>query len=431
MAHRGHVDLKLALDGFAMKNSTRWWGLVAAAWAGAAGSGRTETWVQLEGVPDYEWYAGCFGTACGNLAGYWDRHGFPDFYTGPTADGVAPLDSFGVHEGIRSLWATQAGLDERPLDRPGHIDDYWEYYRSDFDFSYESTLADAYVRLGRQEHVPDCLGDFTGLSQKKWKNMADECDGNIDAYSFVYWDPSGAKRWNYAPDAAAGAPARDLQSGLREWTHWRGYQADVFTQWMDFNPQTPGGRGFTFEEMKAEIDAGYPVLLFLQQFGVTSRSLPGMAKANPEIHGMLAFGYYLTEDGSRYVNYRTSWASGSERVSAWTADAWEANLPVRGVIGYHPKPRIRSVVPTDGVVRISWDGPSSILYDRIHGTRRELHYYVVELSPTLQPEDFRAISPPSQERSVVIPNCCPRTMFFRVRLVPAQLHSPPLAPPEP
>ena len=69
--------------------------------------------VQLTDVPDYNWFAGCFGTASGNVAGYWDRHGFPDFYTGPTAGGVAPLSNCGTNIGIRSMWATKAGLDGR------------------------------------------------------------------------------------------------------------------------------------------------------------------------------------------------------------------------------------------------------------------------------------------------------------------------------
>src|SRR5438552_18554802 len=81
--------------------------------------------VMLTEVPDYLWYAGCFGTASGNLMGYWDRHGFPNFYTGPTAGGVAPLDSRGGNYGIRSMWASKAGEDGRPADQPGHIDDYW------------------------------------------------------------------------------------------------------------------------------------------------------------------------------------------------------------------------------------------------------------------------------------------------------------------
>ena len=36
----------------------------------------------LTDVPDYQWHAGCFGTACGNLMGYWDRHGLPDRIVG-------------------------------------------------------------------------------------------------------------------------------------------------------------------------------------------------------------------------------------------------------------------------------------------------------------------------------------------------------------
>src|SRR3954465_7690350 len=100
--------------------------------------------VLLTEVPDYTWDAGCFGTASGNLMGYWDRHGLPQFYTGPTAGGVAPLNSNGPNLGIRSMWASKAGLDGRPADQFGHIDDYWLFYRDDVAFSYESTVPDPY-----------------------------------------------------------------------------------------------------------------------------------------------------------------------------------------------------------------------------------------------------------------------------------------------
>jgi hypothetical protein len=36
---------------------------------------RAQTYVYLTEAPNYDWYAGCFGTASGNLMGYWDRHG--------------------------------------------------------------------------------------------------------------------------------------------------------------------------------------------------------------------------------------------------------------------------------------------------------------------------------------------------------------------
>src|SRR2546421_9091574 len=104
-------------------------------------AGTAQAYRYLLDVPDYEWHAGCFGTACGNLMGFWDRNGFPDFYTGPTAGGVAPLDSSGGNAGIMSMWASQAGLDGRPADKPGHMDDYWHFYYGDYlgAMSYEST----------------------------------------------------------------------------------------------------------------------------------------------------------------------------------------------------------------------------------------------------------------------------------------------------
>ena len=64
--------------------------------------------VWLEDVPDYAWHAGCFGTASGNLIGYWDRHGLPNMYTGTAGGGLAPLTSSDYS--IHSLWASQQGV---------------------------------------------------------------------------------------------------------------------------------------------------------------------------------------------------------------------------------------------------------------------------------------------------------------------------------
>ena len=255
--------------------------------------------VLLTEVPDYTWYAGCFGTASGNLMGYWDRHGFPNFYTGPTANGLAPLNSNGSNQGIRSMWASKAGLDGRPADQFGHIDDYWLFYRDDVSYSYESTVPDPYLTAGRREHTADCIGDFIGLSQNKWVNLNGECDGNIDAFSFVFWDSSGEKRLNYVPASANGQFVPDIPSGLRAWTRFRGDNADVFSQLADFNPTVPPGKGFTFDDLRAEINAGYPVLIFLQNYTELFRSIPGMERANPEMHGMLAYGYHVADSGEQ------------------------------------------------------------------------------------------------------------------------------------
>src|SRR5688500_15325586 len=99
---------------------------VCAGFAAITSASAAENVTLLE-VPDYAWYAGCFGTASGNLIGYWDRHGLPDMYTGPTGGGLAPLNSSFLqgNDGIRALWASQQGVDGRPTSQPGHIEDYW------------------------------------------------------------------------------------------------------------------------------------------------------------------------------------------------------------------------------------------------------------------------------------------------------------------
>lgn len=375
--------------------------------------------VLLTETPDYSWFAGCFGTASGNLMGYWDRHGFPNFYTGPTADGVAPLDSRGNNHSIRSLWASKAGFDGRPSDRPGHIDDYWVSYRDDLNYSYESTAPDPYLKDGRPEHAPDCIGDFIGLSQKKWTNLNGECDGNIDAMAFVFWDTNGGKRVNFVPPPQEGSPVRDIPSGYIDWTRHLGYECDVFSQLTDFNPTIPAGQGFTFADLKAEIDAGYPVLLYMQRFDQLSRVLPDMPRGNPYLHGMLAYGYYISDEGAQYVRYKTSWgSSGENTLSRWDAEIWQAQLPVRGVIGYHPLPKITKILPKDQGLTIEWHGPSSVLSNLVTRTSAPLHWYVVEKAALLDPASFVDVSEPTSERTITIDRCCEEAAFFRVRLLP-------------
>ena len=378
--------------------------------------GSTSTWsaisVVLTEVPDYSWDAGCFGTATGNLMGYWDRHGFPNFYTGPTGGGVAPLNSDGANQGIRSLWASRAGLDGRPATQPGHMDDYW--------VTYESTAPDPYTVAGRAEHTPDCTGDFFGLNQNKWDDLNGECSGNIDGFSFVFWDAAGEKRFSDLSELGRTAP--DIPSGLRAWTQFRGSQADTFSQLVDFHPNVPAGHGFTFEDLKAEIDAGYPVLLFLQEPAPLYRSLPGMDRANPNIHGMLAYGYRVDDEGVQRVRYRTSWASGDANLAQWTSADWEADLPVRGVISYHPRPKITHISQASGGFTVEWEGPSSILSNVIERTSAPVHHYVVERATVLDPPNFEPVTEPTTERVLSFPNCCPdEAAFFRLKLLAPSL----------
>jgi len=353
--------------------------------------------IYIRDVPDYGWFYACMGTASGNLMGYWDRHGFPDFYTGTVNGGVAPLNTSGANEPIKAMWASTS-----------HVHDYY--------LEYEDPNPDPYTKAGRPEHEPDCIGDFIGMDQFKWTNMCNECSGNIDGFCFVSWDPSGEKRINHIPDPAAAEPDVDVQTGLRAWARWRGYDADVFTQLTDFNPNTPVGQGFTFAEMQAEIDAGYPVLLFLQLYDQFSRTIGSAQNVNPEIHSMLAYGYYIS-GGVNYVRYRTSWASGDNCLKAWTADAWPGvQLPVRGVIGFHPIPKIRLCSLTNSDLRLRWDGPASDVYDATLGTTNRVHGYVVEMSATCSPPDFQPVSAVILTNRFTITNC-PSPAFLRLKLV--------------
>lgn len=373
---------------------------------------------ELVGTPNYSWYAGCFGTASGNLAGFWDRNGLPDLYTGPTAGGIAPLNSSGANVGIRSMWASKAGFDGRPANQPGHIDDYWAFYPTDNSYSYESTAADAYVTAGRPEHAPDCIGDFIGLSQKKWSNMAGECDGNIDAFSFVFWDKTGNRRWNYS-HTNAGQYVPDIQSGLKAWMRYRGYDADVFTQLPYYSPEkTTVAAGFTYADMKAEIDAGNPVLLFLQPPGQFSRNMSGMAKANPEIHGVMVYGYYEAPDLGlpNGVIVRSSWGGVSyyEDFSNSPMGLLDG-YRIRGVIGFRPKPKIKRLHREAGNITIEWDGPSSQVQDVLAGNTTTPQRYQVERATTLGSGGFTAVGSATTSRTLTIPDI--GQAFYRVTLL--------------
>ena len=374
---------------------------------------RADNSVYLTETPDYHWYAGCFGTATGNLIGFWDRHGFPKFYTGPTNKGVAPTTSAGNNSGITALWASEAGVDGRPFNQPGHMEDYY--------IDYESPSEDPYVLAKRREHTPDCIGDFIGLSQNKWKDLGDECDGNLDAYSFVFWEKNGNRRSNYTAHDTAGNPIPDIQSGLREWAKHCGYEASSFTQLADFNPTIQTGRGFSFEDLKAEIDAGYPVLLFMQDSRKLDRTVHSRTHVNPSMHGMLAYGYIVADDGSRFVRYRTSWASGDYEFSLWNADEWtpegSLHLPLRGVIGFHPAPKITSITPTADGLELRWDAPRSFVYNETENQNRQAQAYVIESSTTLSPPQFEAVGSPVTTLNAVIPIQSQGSTFYRVKVI--------------
>jgi hypothetical protein len=379
-------------------------GFIAALMLGLASSPRlaaqiTDKLIYLTDVPDYQWNWGCFGTASGNLAGYWDRHGMTNLYAGSIGGGMAPLDSLGGNTGIQSLWAST-----------GHLQDYYT--------SYEYSGPDPFTSPPRLEHSPDCIGDFIGLSQNKWTNLNNECRGNIDAYSFVFWDKSGARRVNhYTTNGGVYIP--DIGSGFKEWARYRGYDADVFTQLADFNPErTNPANGFTYEDVKAEIDAGYPVLCFLQPNGQYSSPRGNVPNGNPPIHGVMIFGYFSDSSSGveKGIIIRTSWATGDtlQKYTSWTGADWLGLFPVRGVIGFHPKPKVIRFNRDGSNITLNWDGPSARVYDELSGQTTTPHRYCIQRTTSFNPPNWKPVAGPTTALSITFTESSPSNSFYRV-----------------
>jgi len=371
----------------------------------AASGVRAETNRYLLDIPAYDWHYGCFGTASGILMGYWDRNGYSNLYTGPTGGGTAPLSDAGTNEGIRSLWATEAGFDGRSATNYGHVDDYY--------VEYESTAADPWHSRG-YEHPPDCVGDFIGLNQNRWTNLNGECNGNRDGWAFNYFDTSGARRVNFTPGPEAGLPARDIQSGLRAYMQHCGYDAMSFSQLVDIWDDTPAGTGFTFQDVVREIEAGYPLLIMLHDH--VYQAADGY---NPDVHGEVICGYRVTDAGVQQVRVRTGWDSNTNSydLKRWANEKWYAwfgSWP-RGVIGLRPRPQVTSAALSGGVLRVRWAGPQARLYDAVSDTVRTLHWYVVQGATTLTGGEFRTLSPATADLSLTLTNFPTEIGYIRIR----------------
>jgi hypothetical protein len=206
--------------------------------------------VTLAEVPAFNWVFGCSSVSGAMIAGYYDRTGYPNIYTGPTNGGVMPLDNSSWptwSDGYQTypnlpLAASHQGVDGRAT--RGSIDDYW--------VQYGSGAPDPYITNGWTEHTwGDAIGDYMKTSQSAY--------GNTDGSTIFY-------TWSSLPDQLTcsdmvtyGVDTYDGTYGRKLFYEARGYTVtDCYNQKTDNN-----GGGFTFANYKAEIDAGRPVMLNL------------------------------------------------------------------------------------------------------------------------------------------------------------------------
>jgi len=197
-------------------------------------------------TPAFDWTYGCSATSAGMMFGYYDRNGYPNFYTGPAGGGVCPLTNEtwgkstypGVTCGNCPIVATKQGVDARA--DYGHVNDYW--YDSD-------SQVDPYYTGGWTQHAPlDCAADFMGTNQ--YQNWA-----NVDGSTTFYWNPNGDPLYDYDPE-----DGRDGCHGMKLFANYCGYTVPThgnYNQYID----TKVAGGFTFAQYRAEIDAGRPVLI--------------------------------------------------------------------------------------------------------------------------------------------------------------------------
>lgn len=228
----------------------------------------------LESVPAFDWSYGCSATSAAMMAGYYDRTGYPNMYSGPANGGLCPLDNSIWGYGECTLSATHQGYDGRAT--RGHVDDYW--------VSSYSGDPDPYIGSWAEHNYGDCTADFMKTNQSAY--------GNIDGGTRFYNYPDGT------PYSGPGYSDDDGGYGLALFFESRGYTVEThFNRYVD---EQATGSGFTYEMFQQEIDAGRPVLIH-------TKNLSGNG------HTMLAFGYNTSgsliyiHDTWDYSDHQMAW----------------------------------------------------------------------------------------------------------------------------
>ena len=199
-------------------------------------------------VPAFDWVFGCSAVSGAMIAGYYDRSGWPNIYTGPTNGGFMPLNNSSWptwSDGTSTypscpLIASKNGVDGRAT--RGSIEDYW--------VQYGSYASDPYITNGWTQHTwGTAIGDYMKTSRSTYASP----DG-----STWFWNYTSASRLTCAEMASNGLPDGTLGRKLF-------YEARGYTVTDCYNQKTDNivAKGFSFAQFKAEIDAGRPVMLNL------------------------------------------------------------------------------------------------------------------------------------------------------------------------
>jgi hypothetical protein len=210
----------------------------------------------ITNVPAMTWCFGCSATSAAMMFGHYDNGYYANMYAGPTNGGVFPMTNAtwgtveinGETRALCPLSATRKDLDGRAT--RGHVDDYW--------IMYGNADPDPFIGNWTEHTHGECTGDYMGTNQSTLSNS--------DGGTIFYYYLNGAPINDYTgcePDE------RDGCHGLRLFAESRGYAVGSnYSQYIyGYNGNT---QGFTFDDFKAEIDAGRPVII-----NVTGHSMLG------------------------------------------------------------------------------------------------------------------------------------------------------------
>jgi hypothetical protein len=272
--------------------------------------------VTFSEVPAFNWSFGCSPTSAAMIAGYYDRRGYSNMYTGPTNGGVMPLNNSSWPDWVDSsktarhqcpLSATHNGLDGRIV--RGHVDDYWIYYLQ--------PGPDPFVTNGWTEHTyGECTADYMKTNQWSYTNR----DGSTSFYFY----PTG--------EAYAGADAKDGGYGLQLFFESRGYTVVnrhsrilLGYDWDGSGTKyTPAIQGAVFADYKTEIDAGRPVLIHLEGHTMAGVGYDdnGGADSLVYVHDTWDYGTHTMTWGGSY--------GGMKQMGVTVIGLAEAEIDIRG-----------------------------------------------------------------------------------------------------
>jgi hypothetical protein len=262
------------------------------------------------------------------IAGYYDRNGFSNMYTGPTDGGVMPLnnsswgswtDSNGDPYPNLPLAASHLGVDGRAT--KGSIDDYW--------VQYGSGSSDPYITGSWTQHTwSDAIGDYMKTSQSAYGNT----DGSTTFYNYT----SLAAPLTCADMVSGGISQYDGTYGRKLFYEARGYTVtDCYSQKTD---NTVAG-GFSYAQFKAEIDAGRPVMLNL-----AGHTIVGVGYSDPStvyVHDTWDYSDHSMTWGTSYSGMQLLSVSIVNLQSAVPAPgAFNKSAPANGATGQSTSPTL-------------------------------------------------------------------------------------------